>query len=136
MAWLGFAFASPPEAALAAVMLLPLLFFTFCALYLLRLMLAALPARERVAVLSPPNVPALALPDAEKGAPAANLPSSASMNASAVFATSAAQAAGENKGATRFLLLLPAHNEELLLGAALTAHCKRWTTRASCTRSL
>ncbi len=82
------------EAALALALCVPLAFFGYCALYLWRLLLAALPARGRVAVLSPPT------------APGADAPLLTAEGAKAV-------------GQARFLLLIPAHNEELVLGAAL-----------------
>lgn len=86
------------ELGFTLVMLIPLAFFGGCALTLWRLMLCAIPERKRLAALAP-----------------------------------AARSAGKRAGETapsqgkqasnlpRFALLIPAHNEELLLGEALSA---------------
>lgn len=90
---------------MAATLLLlnsaPLVFWTVCALYLWRLLLAAAPARGQVPELQPPALPA--------ETPGETGP----MCAEARF--------GNRTDSARFVLLIPAHNEELLLGAALDA---------------
>ena len=98
-------FASPLEGVFAALMLLPLCFFAACALYLLRLLFHAARIRGRVVVLTPPELAQSAL---------AASPDAAS------FPNSLADASSAEKSA-RFLLLIPAHDEELLLGDALRA---------------
>jgi cellulose synthase/poly-beta-1,6-N-acetylglucosamine synthase-like glycosyltransferase len=90
----------------AALLLLnigPLVFWTCCALHLWRLLLAALPARGQVPELRPPVLPV--------GTPGetGSIPATAFSEASF----------GKSAGCARFVLLIPAHNEELLLGAAL-----------------
>lgn len=89
----GIRFASWLEVVFAALVLLPLLLFAYFTFYLWRLLLAALPVRKRVAHLSPPDG-----------------------TASISKTTGPAKSFAKNK---QFAILIPAHNEELLLGAAL-----------------
>jgi 1,2-diacylglycerol 3-beta-glucosyltransferase len=91
------------EALLSTVMLVPLLFFLACAGYLWRLLLAAIPGRSRLNALTPASpAQAGAVADRDKqvaAGPAAHL---------------------DHDGTRpRFIVLIPAHNEELVLGAAL-----------------
>jgi 1,2-diacylglycerol 3-beta-glucosyltransferase len=104
VALLGLRFASWGEVAFAAAVALPLAFFGYCALYLWRLLLAAWPARHQVPRRVSPLRPA----------------SGAAAERSAAAGLSGAQAAAEARKA-RFTLLIPAHNEELLLGEVLEA---------------
>ena len=97
------AFASPGEAVFVAMMLVPLAFFGVCALYLCRLLLAAIPARAQAITLFPPTA---AQPVPFSSAPAHP-------------AKPQERSAAQVGDAPRFVLLIPAHNEELLLGAAL-----------------
>lgn len=90
----GLRFSGLPELVLTLVLLIPLAFFGACALYLWGLLLAAIPLRRRLALLQRPQ-------------PAGNSP--------AVFPV----AATTTDERPRFTLLIPAHNEALLLGAAL-----------------
>lgn len=86
-------FASWAEIAFTFALCLPLAFFACCVLALWRLLLAALPARSQVVTLTPPEL--------------------------GQARTGAGTQAGMPRGDSRFALLIPAHNEELLLGAAL-----------------
>ena len=83
-------FASWAEGAFALALLIPYLFFAGCALYLLRLMVSAAGRRNQVAALHPTD-------------------------ATNIAQNRAADAAGRKK----FVVLIPAHNESLVLGAAL-----------------
>ena len=91
-------FASWEEIAFVALMALPWLFFAACALYLWRLLLNAIPNRQRVALLPCPA------------------PTAASISKTQ---TSPTPQSLDSPGLPRFVMLMPAHNEELLLGAAL-----------------
>ena len=97
----GIAFASWGEAAFVLLMLPPLAFFAVCAFYLWRLLLNALPVRSWVAPLHPPL---------RNGGNEATQPVAVSSNAAAGTVSAVVP---------HFVLLIPAHNEELLLGAAL-----------------
>src|SRR5690349_5186765 len=90
----GLRFASGAELVFALGMLAFSTFFGLCALYLCRLLLAAFLSRKQVVTLSPSKQP-IELP---------------------VYTVGQASLPVQNR-AHRFVLLLPAHNEELLLGA-------------------
>ena len=83
-------FASGAEAIFALVLLIPFLFFAGCALYLLRLAIYAAGRRDSIAALRPTAAGEKSPQRAESGA-----------------------------GRKRFVVLIPAHNESLVLGAAL-----------------
>lgn len=83
-------------------MALPWLFFAGCAAYLWYLLLNALPGRKRVVILPRPD--------------AAALPATPSESRKKSVDESENAASGS---LPRFVVLIPAHNEELLLGAAL-----------------
>jgi 1,2-diacylglycerol 3-beta-glucosyltransferase len=90
------------EALFGAFMLVPLLFFLVCALYLWRLLLFAIPLRSRLAVLTPPQVGRGELLTSD--------------------GLGAAWDASETVNAgppPEFIILIPAHDEELVLGTAL-----------------
>ena len=105
-------FASAAEVIFAALMLLPLVFFAACALYLLRLTAYAAMERRRVVDLPRPEVGDIS------GSSTASDPAECNPAENGVVANSALKEAQKE---TRFTLLIPAHNEELLLGAALSA---------------
>src|SRR6516225_5406165 len=91
VAFAGLRFASWAEALFALGALIPLAFFAACALYLWRLLLSALPARNRgsgIGVRASADVSALSIPEPWTARPF-------------------------------FVLLIPAHDEELVLGKAL-----------------
>lgn len=90
-------FASWAEAAFVGIMLIPLAFCGYCALYLLRLLLAAVPARGQVSALT--------------------LPENDSAGVGAIDGEARLESA--SAGRARFAILIPAHNEELVLEAAL-----------------
>ena len=83
-------FASWQEGAFAFLTLIPFLFFAGCVLYLLRLTGAAARRRGRIVALEP----------TERG-------------------TAPRKIAANDENAKRFAILIPAHNESLVLGAAL-----------------
>lgn len=91
--WAGLEFSSWAELIFSLMMALFFVFFGFCVLYLWRLLLAAFAARRRVVVF-----------DSETKAGNSRL---------------ASAAPGATDAAPRFAILIPAHDEELLLGAAL-----------------
>ena len=119
-------FASWAEMAFAALMLLPLLFFAACAFYLLRLTLNAALERRRVLVLPRPELVSDAVEAEESSRNTVRVfPASSAASFSASHSADIADAAdGSVNGSivrltgnqTRFTLLIPAHNEELLLG--------------------
>ena len=124
----GLMFTSWGEVAFAAMMLLPLLFFAACVLYLLRLTANAAADRGRVVVLPRPKIIPEALKPVDSvenaSSPLLAFSTASFSNGSAANASSTSQndLAGEHsENGTRFTLLIPAHNEELLLGAALHA---------------
>jgi cellulose synthase/poly-beta-1,6-N-acetylglucosamine synthase-like glycosyltransferase len=85
-----YVFTGPAEMLFFALLLGPLLFFLFCALYLWRLLLAAAIWRRQIAQLNPPT----------EGNRALNV----------------RQAARTSESERFFVVLIPAHNEELLIG--------------------
>ena len=98
-------FQTPGEALFAIALLAPFVFFAGCVAYLWGLALCALPGRSKLISLSPPK---------SALAPSGKLESSElnSKEGSAFF---------ESGKPKRFVALIPAHNEELLIGAALTS---------------
>jgi 1,2-diacylglycerol 3-beta-glucosyltransferase len=99
---LGLISAAWVEKVVAALMLAPWLFFLCCVLYLWLLLLSAIPGRSRVAALSP-------LRTRRDGGDCEPV-TSADHPVSAALAR-----------LPRFVLLIPAHNEELVIDAALAA---------------
>ncbi|MCS6775572.1 MAG: glycosyltransferase family 2 protein [Chloroherpetonaceae bacterium] len=91
-------FVSPAELAFVLILLPLTAFFGLCALYLWRLLLAAMAVRKRLYTVPPSEM---------TGGPVSPLP--------------------------RFVLLIPAHNEELLLGAALDSLQQLDYPRDACT---
>ncbi len=102
----GVAFASWAEVVVATLLCVPLIFFGACVLYLLTLLVTAIPARNRVVLLTKPEEADSALH------PTTSPNLSDSSNLSDLSKST-------NEDLPRFVLLIPAHNEELLLGAAL-----------------
>ncbi len=99
------------EAVFALGLLAPLIFFAACTLYLWRLLLGALPLRNRVVRLAPPAATT----------PAQATPNSNDATAQMTLSGNDAVAAGTTilPNAPRFALLIPAHDEALLIGDAL-----------------
>jgi cellulose synthase/poly-beta-1,6-N-acetylglucosamine synthase-like glycosyltransferase len=105
MEWAGFHFASPAELIFVVAMGLPLLFFAACALYLLLLLSCGLPLRHRLGVMERTT---------ERTGGVGDLHSPAQPGSSR-----SAPAPATTQGGRRFVVLIPAHNEELLLGSVL-----------------
>ena len=122
--WAGLAFASWAEVAFDALMLLPLLFFAACVVYLLLLLLNAIRIRKRVVLLARPDIAGGATDTPAKNLQANTLILPIDTHSAGINAKAAENKAPEGNTAediARFVLLIPAHNEELLLGAALSA---------------
>ncbi len=99
----GISFSSPAEILFAGFELLMLLFFGGCTLYLIRLLCAASLLRRHVADLKPLLTPHSAVSSEEK-----------SLSDSDFL----------KKPENRFVILIPAHDEELLIDEALQSlHC-------------
>jgi cellulose synthase/poly-beta-1,6-N-acetylglucosamine synthase-like glycosyltransferase len=99
--FLGLRFTSWAEVAFVLALAAPLAFFGYCTFTLWRLLLAALPARSQVAIHA--------------------LPTGSTVHAAESRVVASPPAAVEKTEQACFILLVPAHNEELLLGEILDA---------------
>jgi cellulose synthase/poly-beta-1,6-N-acetylglucosamine synthase-like glycosyltransferase len=100
--WAGLHFASWFEVVFALLMGIPLAFFAMCILYLFRLLFAAAMSRKQVALLERPGA----------GSETPVTPTGKTQ----IDARTPIIASSDHR---RFAVLIPAHNEELLLGAVL-----------------
>lgn len=102
------------EAAFVLLMALPLTFFAGCGFYLWRLALCAIPLRHSIVILSPPT-------------PASHDAAPLQIGVSHI----SSPLPTEGRAPVRFTLLIPAHNEALLIGAALAVLAKLDYPRAA-----
>ena len=108
----GLVFASWMEVAYVGLLLLPLAFFGYCTLYVWRLLLCAAPARRQVAMLTPPE---RVSGGRGQGAAEEEVRSEETEGGNLrVFPTP-----DTRHPTPAFAILIPAHNEELLLGTVL-----------------